>query len=305
MSRRTLEPELGQVENLQLRVHSGTATLGQSRRRPGRRRTVHALQLPPPPPVDPPTTGSEQSAPADVDELWVEYRATPTRPVRDRLLLHYAPLVRSVAHRVAAGLPSYVEIADLVQIGFFGLIAAIERFDPERGLRFENYAVQRIRGAILDELRAQDWVPRTVRVRLRDRERAREKLESQLGRAATDEELAAELGITVTELRAQRQPVQVVSVEALDEQGSGIADLVAAESADPGELVDAQETVAMLRRAVLRLEERDRTVISLYYDENRTLADIGRTLGLTESRVCQLHSRAVVRLRGKFDELAG
>src|SRR5690606_265750 len=113
------------------------------------------------------------------------------------------------------------------------------------------------------------------------------------------------LGISLDELRAQRQPVQMISVEALDEQGSGIADLVAAEAADPGELLDARETVAMLRSAVLRLEERDRTVIRLYYTENRTLADIGRTLGLTESRVCQLHSRAVLRLRGKFDELAG
>ncbi len=206
---------------------------------------------------------------------------------------------------MAAGLPSYVDVADLVQIGFFGLIDAVERFEPQRGLRFETYAAQRIRGAILDELRTQDWVPRTVRGRVRDRERAQERLEARLRRAATDLEVAAELGIAVGELRTQRQPVQVLSVEALDEQGGGIAELLEDGSADPVELIEARETVAMLRAAVLRLEERDRTVIHLYYTENRTLADIGRTLGLTESRVCQLHSRAVLRLRGKFDELAG
>ncbi|MGI5128996.1 FliA/WhiG family RNA polymerase sigma factor [Pseudonocardia sp. CA-107938] len=266
---------------------------------------MHALQLPPPPPVEITEPPLEEPPRTATDELWELYRTTATRPSRDRLLLHYAPLVRAVAHRVAAGLPTYVEVADLAQIGYFGLLAAIERFDPERGLRFETYAAQRIRGAILDDLRSQDWVPRTVRGRVRDRARAREQLESRLRRVATEEEVAAELGITVDDLRAHRQPVQLVSVEALDEHGGGIADLVEAEESDPGEQLDARETVEMLRTALQRLEERDRTVIRLYYAENRTLADIGRTLGLTESRVCQLHSRAVLRLRGKFAELAG
>ncbi|MDN5860621.1 MAG: FliA/WhiG family RNA polymerase sigma factor [Pseudonocardia sp.] len=213
--------------------------------------------------------------------------------------------MQAVAYRVAAGLPSYVEVADLIQVGFFGLIAAVERFEPQRGLRFETYAAQRIRGAILDELRVQDWVPRTLRGRVRDRERAKERLEARLHRAATDEEIAAELGVPVAELRTHWQPIQVLSVEACDEHGGAIADLVEGHAADPVELIEARETVTMLRTALLRLEERDRTVIHLYYTENRTLADIGRSLGITESRVCQLHSRAVLRLRGKFDELAG
>jgi len=305
MSRRTLELELPRVEDLQLRVHVDAVSTERRRRSPGRRSEVQTLQLPPPPPAEPAEPAAEESTRTATDELWTAYRVAPTRPTRDRLLLQYAPLVRTVAHRVAAGLPAYVEVADLAQIGYFGLLAAIERFDPERGLRFETYAVQRIRGAILDELRAQDWVPRTVRGRVRDRVRASELLQSRLRRAATDDEVAAELGITLEDLRSHRQPVQLVSVEALDEQGGSIADLVEAEEADPGELLDARETVAMLRSAVLLLEERDRTVIRLYYAENRTLADIGRALGLTESRVCQLHSRAVLRLRGKFDEQAG
>jgi RNA polymerase sigma factor for flagellar operon FliA len=305
MSRHTLERELAPVENLQLRVHVGSAAAERRQRRSARRPVIHPLQLPQLPPADLAEPAPEGSPRTATDELWSEYHAAPTRPTRDRLLIRYAPLVRAVAHRVAAGLPSYVDVADLVQIGFFGLLAAIERFEPERGLRFETYAAQRIRGAILDELRVQDWVPRTVRGRVRDRERAQELLEAQLHRAVTDEEVAAELGVTLAELRSQRRPVQVLSVEALDEQGGGLAELLEDESADPVQLVEARETVAMLRSAVLRLEERDRTVIHLYYTENRTLADIGRALGLTESRVCQLHSRAELRLRGKFDELAG
>ena len=304
MSRRTLELDLPRPEDLQLRVHGDAAPSERPRRRSGRR-VVQTLQLPPPPPVDPVEPTAAEPALTATDELWTAYRAAPTRPTRDRLLLHYAPLVRTVAHRVAAGLPAYVDVSDLVQIGYFGLLAAIERFDPERGLRFETYAAQRIRGAILDDLRAQDWVPRTVRGRVRDRARASEQLQTRLRRTATDDEVAAELGITVEDLRAHREPVQLVSVEALDEQGGNVADLVTAEAADPGELLDARETVAMLRAAVLLLEERDRAVIRLYYAENRTLADIGRALGVTESRVCQLHSRAVLRLRGKFDEQAG
>jgi RNA polymerase sigma factor for flagellar operon FliA len=305
MSRRTLELELPRADDLQLRVHVDGVSAERGRRRSGGRSVVQTLQLPPPPPAEPVEPAAEESARSATDELWTAYRVAPTRPTRDRLLLQYAPLVRTVAHRVAAGLPAYVEVADLAQIGYFGLLAAIERFDPERGLRFETYAAQRIRGAILDDLRAQDWVPRTVRGRVRDRARASEQLQSRLRRAATDEEVAAELGITIEDLRAHRQPVQLVSVEALDEQGGGIADLVEAEQADPGELLDASETLVMLRAAVLRLEERDRTVLRLYYGENRTLADIGRALGLTESRVCQLHARAVLRLRGRFDEQAG
>jgi RNA polymerase sigma factor for flagellar operon FliA len=209
-----------------------------------------------------------------------------------------------VAHRVAAGLPSYVDNADLAQSGIFGLIDAVERFEPGRCARFERYAAQRIRGAILDELRTQDWVPRTVRGRARALERAREQVENRLLRAATGRELADELGVPVRDLFGRAQQVQVVSVEALAANGRD-GELPADDPAlDPMVVVQARETLRQLNAAVSQLGERDRRVVELYYLENRTLAEIGRMLGITESRVCQLHSRLVGRLRGRLEELA-
>jgi RNA polymerase sigma factor for flagellar operon FliA len=240
-----------------------------------------------------------------VEELWAAYLADRRRSLRDRLVVHYTPLLRSVAHRLASALPSHVEVADLVQCGVFGLIDAVERFDPERSPRFESYAAPRIRGAILDELRAQDWVPRSVRGRVRELERAQERLESRLQRAATDAELAEELGLPVHEVRALGRQVQLVSVEALDESSGGVSELLADHGApDPMAVVQAAETLRQLAFAVAQLEERDRDVVRLYYLENRTLAEIGRLLGVTESRVCQLHTRLVGRLRGRLEELA-
>ena len=254
-------------------------------------------------PVLPPADGS---APVDepLDEQWTEYLAAPTREARDRLVVRYTPLVRVVAHRVLVGLPTHVDHADLTQSGIFGLIDAIERFDPRRCPRFESFAVQRIRGAILDELRAQDWVPRTVRGRVRELERAQERLERQLQRAATDREIAAEMHLPVREVQGLIRQVQVVSVEALDEISGGVADLFTDAAPDPMSVVQARETMRQLNAAVAGLGERDRTVVQLYYLENRTLAEIGRLLGVTESRVCQLHARLVERLRGRLDELS-
>jgi RNA polymerase sigma factor FliA len=242
---------------------------------------------------------------APVDELWAAYLAEPTRALRDRLVVHYMPLLRAVAHRLGSALPSYVEVADLVQCGVFGLIDAVERFDPERCPRFESFAGPRIRGAILDELRAQDWVPRTVRGRVRELERAQERLEGRLQRAATDAELAEELGLPVQEVRVLGRQVQLISVEALDENSGGVSELLADDDApDPMATVQSAETLRQLAAAVAQLEERDRAVVRLYYLENRTLAEIGRLLGVTESRVCQLHTRLVGRLRGRLEELA-
>jgi RNA polymerase sigma factor for flagellar operon FliA len=254
-------------------------------------------------PVLPPVDGS---APVDepLDEQWTAYLGPPTREARDRLVVRYTPLVRVVAHRVLVGLPTHVDHADLTQSGIFGLIDAIERFDPRRCPRFESFAVQRIRGAILDELRAQDWVPRTVRGRVRELERAQERLERQLQRAATDREIAAEMHLPVREVQGLIRQVQVVSVEALDEISGGVADLFTDAAPDPMSVVQARETMRQLNAAVAGLGERDRTVVQLYYLENRTLAEIGRLLGVTESRVCQLHARLVERLRGRLDELA-
>lgn len=256
-------------------------------------------QLPRRSPAPPPVP------PSIADDLWTIYSAERTRTLRDRLVVHYAPLVRSTAYRLAAGLPSYVEHADLVQSGVFGLIDAVERFDPGRHVRFESYATQRIRGAILDELRAQDWVPRTVRGRARELERAQERVEGRLLRAATDRELAAELGLPVRELRGLTRQAQLISVEALEESSGGVSELMIDDRApDPMAVVQAHETLRQLRVAVGQLGERDQAVIRLYYLENRTLAEIGRQLGVTESRVCQLHSRLMGRLRGRLEEAA-
>ena len=254
-------------------------------------------------PVLPPADGSAL-VDEPLDEQWTEYLAAPTREARDRLVVRYTPLVRVVAHRVLVGLPTHVDHADLTQSGIFGLIDAIERFDPSRCPRFESFAVQRIRGAILDELRAQDWVPRTVRGRVRELERAQERLERQLQRAATDREIAAEMHLPVREVQGLIRQVQVVSVEALEEISGGVADLFTDAAPDPMSVVQARETMRQLNAAVAGLSERDRTVVQLYYLENRTLAEIGRLLGVTESRVCQLHARLVERLRGRLDELA-
>ncbi len=254
-------------------------------------------------PIAPPPADAGPAA--AIDELWAAYLDTPNRVRRDQLVVHYTPLVRAVAHRVAAGLPSYVDHADLVQSGVFGLIDAVLRFDPERCPRFESYAAQRIRGAILDELRAQDWVPRSVRWRARELERAQERLESSLLRGATERELAAEMGVPVRDLAGLTRQVQLISVEALYESSGGASELLTDDDApDPMSVVQARETMRQLSAAVAQLGERDQTVVRLYYLENRTLAEIGRLLGVTESRVCQLHSRLVGRLRGRLEEFA-
>lgn len=242
------------------------------------------------------------------DRLWVDHLTLSSRDTRDRLVLHYVPLVRALARRLCTGLPAHVDPADLTQSGMFGLIEAIDRFDPARNPRFEGYAAQRIRGAMLDELRALDWVPRTLRGRAREFERARERLEAAIGRRASEREVAAAAGVAPAELRAAAGRLHVLSVEALDDLADGrggVADTLADDGLlDPLVVVDRRETERQLGAEVRQLGERDRTVVHLYYVERCTLAEIGRRLGVTESRVCQLHGRLVARLRGRLEELA-
>ncbi len=234
-----------------------------------------------------------------VDLLWRRFKDDGDKDARDRLVLQYSPLVKYVAGRVRSGLPSTVEQADLVSDGVIGLMDAIDKFDPDRGLQFQTYAVSRIRGAIVDGLRASDWVPRSVREKIRDINAAQAGLERQLGRAPQDDEVAAELGITVAELRtmySQTAYTSVVSFEAatLDDEETPRAavDLPGADDdIPPGFLA-----------AVRELAERDQVVVALYYWERLTLAEIGQVLGVTESRVSQLHSRATMTLRRKLAE---
>lgn len=301
MSRRTPGRSAVLDGSVQLRAFTGAVVTALARREAELVERVPVVAAPVPVAVAAPEVDDRPA----VERLWDAYLAEPTRPVRDRLLVHYTPLVRAVAHRTAAGLPSYVDVADLIQSGVFGLIDAVERFDPARCPRFESYAAQRIRGAILDELRAQDWVPRTIRGRARELERAQERLETRLRRGATSRELAGELGVAPRDLRGLTQHAQLVSVEALDESSGGLSDMLADDSApDPMAVIQARETSRQLSMAVAQLGERDRLVVQMYYLENRTLTEIGRRLGVTESRVCQLHSRLVGRLRGRLEELA-
>ncbi|MDQ2788769.1 MAG: sigma-70 family RNA polymerase sigma factor, partial [Actinomycetota bacterium] len=186
---------------------------------------------------------------AGIVALWQAFGQNRDATLRDRLILHYAPLVKYVAGRVGTGLPAHVDIADLVQSGVFGLWDAIDRFEPERGLKFETYAMQRIRGAILDELRAQDWVPRSVRSRAREVERALERLESRLQRSATDAEVAVEIGVSVADLRELYAQLQLTSVIALDELiaigrgGTSIAETLPDDTVEePGALLDSVES---------------------------------------------------------------
>jgi RNA polymerase sigma factor FliA len=288
--------------------------------RPGRGTAVRARPTTIRPVTEADGTAADEEAivEAGIAEMWADYADAPhDRTVRDRLVLHYAPLVKYVAGRVGTGLPSHVDVADLVQCGIFGLVDAIERFEPDRGRKFEVYAMQRIRGAILDELRSQDWVPRSVRSRAREIERAIERLETREQRSCSDGELAGELGMETADLRSTYGQIAMTSVAALDElvsagrsQASGpgggapsLADSlpdVAAE--DPVTAMESRETRRQLAEAVQGLAERDRTIVGLYYFENLTLAEIGKVLGVTESRVCQLHTRAVLRLRARLAE---
>nr|WP_156914699.1 FliA/WhiG family RNA polymerase sigma factor [Thermocrispum municipale] len=246
-----------------------------------------------------------------IDALWRQFAENPTRSLRDRLLLHYAPLVKYVAGKVGTGLPTHIDTGDLVGSGIFGLVDAIEKFDPSRGWKFETYAMQRIRGAILDDLRSQDWVPRAVRSRAREVERAIERLSGKLNRTPTDEELARELDITVDELRDLYGQLRLTSVVALEEllsPGRESASLVEAlqdeDAPDPVSVLVDRDNRRQLADAIAQLTERDRIIVSLYYFESLTLAEIGKVLGVTESRVSQLHTRAVLRLRAKLTEQA-
>ena len=250
---------------------------------------------------------------AGIAELWAAFEADPRKSTKDRLVLHYAPLVKYVAGRVGTGLPSHVDVADLIQCGIFGLVDAIERFEPDRGRKFEVYAMQRIRGAILDELRSQDWVPRSVRSRAREIERAIERLEGREQRSCSDSELAARAGHVdrgpALDLRADRDDQRRRPRRARRRGPRRRRATAGPRRRWPTRCPTptprtrsrrwrTRETRRLLAEAVGQLAERDRTVVGLYYFENLTLAEIGRVLGVTESRVCQLHTRAVMRLRG-------
>ena len=248
-------------------------------------------------------------ATGDIDRLWASYKAQGGRETRDALILHYSPLVKYVAGRVAVGLPQNVEQADLVSYGIFGLIDAIEKFDPDRGFKFETYAIARVKGAILDELRSIDWVPRSVRAKARSLEKASAKLESELHRTPTDDELANELGMSDDQLQTTLSQISFIGLVALDEMLSvggergeslSLGDTVADQAEGPVAAYEVEEMRQLLADAINRMPEREKIVLTLYYYEGLTLAKIGHVLGMTESRVCQIHTKAVLQLRSRL-----
>ncbi len=240
----------------------------------------------------------------ELEKTWAGYKKSGKQSDRDELIVYYAPLVKYVASRVAAGLPQTVDQSDLVSYGMFGLIDAITKFDPERGFKFETYAIARIKGAVLDELRSIDWVPRSVRSKAKSVERAMAKLEARLHRAPTDEEIAAELDLTSQQLAGLYKQISSLGVVALDEMlsfNSGesltFGDTLADRRDGPGRTYERVEMRQLLAEAINKMNEREKIVLTLYYYENLTLADIGKVLNVTESRVCQIHTKAVLQLR--------
>ena len=248
---------------------------------------------------------------AVIAELWDEYKETRADGVRERLILHYSPLVKFVAGRVAAGLPQNVEQTDLVSYGMFGLIDAIDKFEPDRGCKFETYAITRVKGAIIDELRSIDWVPRSVRAKARAIERAYSKLEGELRRTPEESEVAAELDMTEEELAHVLSQVSFVGLVALEEllssgsdreSSSTVGDTISDAVYDPVRAFEVEEMKRMLADAINRMPDRERLVLTLYYYEALTLAEIGEVLGVTESRVCQIHTKAILQLRARLSE---
>ena len=255
--------------------------------------------------ADEPVTFAPRRADAAQVERWWQALAEdgPERQAaRDALITHFAPLVTQVATRMIGRLPDTVELADLVSYGTFGLIDAVEKFEPARGYKFETYAGQRVRGAIIDELRAADWVPRSVRAKARTVEQAVRSLEQTLMRAVEDEDVADHLGWDTAEVRTVRAQVALSHVAALDGMVAGgesraIESLLDTSTPEASQSVEAREASALLASAIQGVRDREQEVLRLYYFESLTLAQIGQILGVTESRVSQIHSGAVKKLR--------
>ncbi len=251
----------------------------------------------------------------ELKDLWRRYKNDADEAARERLVLAYSPLVKYVAGRMASGLPSHVDEGDLISYGLLGLIKAVERFDPGRQIKFETFAITRIKGQIIDELRSLDWVPRSVRAKARDIERANSALEHKLQRAPTDHEMAEKLGVSLEDFHSSLVQISNSSVVALDElwtlsdssgdQVSLLDTIQDHDAIDPVSAMSQSEIKDRLSEAIERLPDREKLVVALYYYENLTLREIGEVLGVTESRVSQLHTKAILRLKSRLEDDAG
>jgi RNA polymerase sigma factor for flagellar operon FliA len=243
------------------------------------------------------------------EDLWKLFRKTRDQTIRDFFVRQYAPLVKYVAGKVALGMPQNVEFDDLVGFGVFGLFDAIEKFDPGKHVKFKTYAVTRIRGAIFDELRTIDWVPRSVRQKARELEDTVRRLESSLGRAASDLEIAAAMEMEVKEFQQMMLKISGTSMLSLhdiwytgeDNDKISIAESIESPgSLNPDTIVEKEEIKRVIVSAIKELPEKEKKVLVLYYYEDLTLKEIGEVLEVTESRVSQLHTKAITRLRAKL-----
>ena len=246
------------------------------------------------------------------EELWRLYKKSKDPRIRDFFIRQYAPLVKYVAGKVAIGMPNNVEFNDLVGFGVFGLFDAIEKFDPNKHVKFKTYAVTRIRGSIFDELRSIDWVPRSVRQKTREVEESIRKLEASLGRAATDREIAREMRVDIKEFQQIMLKISGTSVLSLNEvwytgdENDKISIVESIESPstfNPDTIVEKEEIKRVIVEAINELPEKEKKVLILYYYEDLTLKEIGEVLEVTESRISQLHTKAIIRLRSKLSNV--
>src|SRR5574344_1564328 len=243
------------------------------------------------------------------DDLWAEYRKTKSPALRDKFIRQYMPLVKYVAGKVSVGMPGSVDFDDLVGFGQFGLLDAINKYDPEKNVKFKTYAVTRIRGAIFDEMRQLDWVPRSVRQKSREIEDTITELESRLGRTASDAEIAKEMNLTEEEFQQTVMKVSGTSVLSLndvwysgdDSDHMSIGDSIESPaSMNPDVQVEREEIRKVIVQAINELPEKEKMVIILYYHEDLTFKEIGQVLDVSESRISQLHTKANLRLRAKL-----
>ncbi len=237
-----------------------------------------------------------------VEDIWLEYIKTHSLELRNTLVENYLPLVKIVAARLGVSLPSYVDRDDFISTGFFGLLQAIDRYDPERGVKFETYATVRIRGAMLDALRVQDWIPISVRQKAKQYQSALHSLEDKLGRSATDKEIAKELSISEEQLHQLLSDIQVATVVPLEEFSQS-EELNSNSTPSFVEDYEKNEAKEMLAAAIDELPEKERLVMSLYYYEELTLREISIIMKLSEARISQLHTKAVFRLRASLSTL--
>ena len=246
------------------------------------------------------------------EELWLEYRRTRDPSIREAFIKQYAPLVKYVAGKVAMGMPQNVEFDDLVGFGVFGLIDAIDKYDPEKNVKFKTYAVNRIRGQIYDELRQIDWVPRSVRAKTREIETTVSSLEAHLGRSASDLEVAKAMGMNESEYLKTIHKISGTSLISLndawhsgdDRDGMSIVDSIESPSSQNPDVIIEKEVIRqVIITTINELPDNEKKVLILYYYEDLTLKDIGKVLEVTESRVSQLHTKAILKLRSKLTNI--